>query len=157
MYFMKNLFYFSLLLIFVSSCNQQSSEEILAEIAAENETTILEFIEDNNLTAQRTDNGLYYVITDPGGEAKPDINSTVEVVYKGYFVDDVVFDQTPAGTTSVFPLTNVIEGWQQGIPLFGKGGTGIIMLPSALAYGTRGQGSIAPNEVIIFDINLIDF
>lgn len=156
--FMKNLLYLSLLILSISitSCSK-STDEILSEIAAENEQTILDYLSDNNLTAEKTASGLYYIIDVPGGNERPTLASTVEVIYRGYFVDGVAFDATPQGDSSVFPLSNVIAGWQEGIPLFGKGGSGVLLIPSALGYGTNGQGSIAPNEVLIFDINLIDF
>ena len=158
MHFMKNLFYIGLLLftITISSCSK-SSDEILSEIAAENEQTILDYLSDNNLTAEKTASGLHYIIDVQGGAERPTLSSTVEVIYRGYFVDGVEFDATPQGDSSVFPLANVIAGWQEGIQLFGKGGSGVLLIPSALGYGTTGQGSIAPNEVLIFDINLIDF
>ncbi len=155
---MKNLFYVTLLLltISISSCSK-SNDEILSEIAEENEQTILDYLSDNNLTAEKTASGLHYIVNVQGGPERPTLTSTVEVIYRGYFVDGVEFDATPIGDSSVFPLGNVIQGWQEGIQLFGKGGSGVLLIPSALGYGTTGQGSIGPNEVLIFDIDLIDF
>jgi FKBP-type peptidyl-prolyl cis-trans isomerase FkpA len=97
--------------------------------------------------------GLFYVIDLPGTGENPTINSKVTVTYKGYTSDDKVFD----GTTSTFPLSNVIKGWQQGIPLFKKGGKGKLLIPSKLAYGIQGSGNIKPRQPIIFDVELIDF
>jgi len=52
----------------------------------------------------------------------------------------------------------VIPGWQQAIPLLKKGGKGTFIIPSGLAYGPRGAGgTIKPNSVLIFDVELIDF
>jgi len=152
---MKNLYILSLICVIMTviSCKDNSAEEV----AAENEQTILDYLSDNNLSAEKTPSGLYYIINNPGSNERPTLSSTVEVIYKGYFVDGEEFDATASGTTSVFPLTNVIAGWREGIPLFGKGGTGVLLIPSSLGYGTSGSGSIAPNEVILFDINLIDF
>jgi FKBP-type peptidyl-prolyl cis-trans isomerase FkpA len=41
--------------------------------------------------------------------------------------------------------------------LLKKGGKGTFLLPSALGYGPGGSGSIPPNTVLIFDIELVDF
>jgi FKBP-type peptidyl-prolyl cis-trans isomerase len=43
--------------------------------------------------------------------------------------------------------------------LFKKGGKGKLLIPSKLAYGRLGSqdGVIRPNQVVIFDIELIDF
>jgi FKBP-type peptidyl-prolyl cis-trans isomerase FkpA len=67
----------------------------------------------------------------------------------------VVFDESGSDGI-VFPLNGVIEGWTEGIPYFKEGGSGKLLVPSALAYGRQGSGSIAPNTVLIFDVELID-
>ena len=97
--------------------------------------------------------GLYYLIETPGNGSHPSLSAQVSVNYKGYFSDDTVFD----GSTSTFPLQNVIAGWQLGIPLLKKGGRGKLFIPARLAYGSKGSGKIPPNKVTIFDVELIDF
>jgi FKBP-type peptidyl-prolyl cis-trans isomerase FkpA len=69
--------------------------------------------------------------------------------------DGSVFDQSNSAGVS-FNLTSVIQGWQEGIPYFKKGGKGKLLIPSALGYGTQGTSGISPNSVLIFDINLLD-
>lgn len=114
------------------------------------------YLADNGLTAQSTDSGLYYIIDNAGSSDKPNINSMVTVRYTGKLLDGTVFDNG-GGQAVSFPLANVIEGWQEGIPLFGAGGSGTLFIPSGLAYGTTGSRSIAPNTVLIFDIDLVSF
>ena len=58
---------------------------------------------------------------------------------------------------TILSLANVISGWQLGIPEFKKEGKGTLLIPSALAYGSSGRGSIPPNTVLAFDIELLDF
>ena len=119
------------------------------------EQIILDYIEDNSLDATATGSGLYVVIDEPGTGTQPNTNSDVTVAYRGYFTDGVTFDQSDAqGIT--FNLQQVIDGWTEGIPHFKEGGSGMLLIPSALGYGTRGQGSIPPNTVILFDVTLID-
>ena len=43
-----------------------------------------------------------------------------------------------------------------GIPLFGVGGKGTILIPSGLAYGTAGNTAIPPNYPIAFDVELVE-
>jgi FKBP-type peptidyl-prolyl cis-trans isomerase FkpA len=50
----------------------------------------------------------------------------------------------------------VIRGWQLGIPEFKTGGFGKLIIPSSLAYGPSGSGSIPPNAVLVFDVELIE-
>jgi len=138
-----------LLLTFIfSSCKKKQPQ---SEI---DENIIKEYNSNNNLTAQSTSTGLYYTVDNFGTGVTPNITSTVTVAYKGYLTDGNVFDESTA-TGFKTPLTNVIKGWQEGIPLFKEGGKGTLLIPSALGYGTQGSGEIPKNAVIIFDIHLI--
>ncbi len=112
---------------------------------------IEDYLSEHNLTAESTASGLYYIIDNPGSGTQPTINSEVTVRYTGKFLSGTVFD---SGTAS-FPLSNVIKGWQEGIPLYKTGGTGTLIVPSGLAYGPNGSGSIPGNTVLLFDIYLI--
>jgi len=114
---------------------------------------IKKYIADHNLTATAEPNGLYYVPIIVGSGPYPTINSTVTVTYKGYTTDGTVFDQR----TTSFALSQVIAGWQEGIPLMQAGGKCTLLIPSALGYGAASAGSIPPNSVLIFDIQLISF
>lgn len=116
---------------------------------------IEEYVAAQGLTTEVDPSGLYYSIETPGTGAHPTLANRVEVRYKGYFLDGTVFDQTTGSKTVVFPLAGLILGWQIAIPLLKEGGKGIFIHPSALAYGSRGQGSIGPNEVLVFEIELV--
>ena len=119
------------------------------------EEVILQYISDNNLNAEATGSGLYYVVNTNGNGNAPDITSTVTVDYKGTLIDGTIFDESgPNGVT--FPLANVIQGWQEGIPLFSEGGSGILIIPSALGYGNQAIGNIPRNSVLVFEVTLLD-
>jgi len=98
---------------------------------------------------------LYYVVNNIGNGDIPDINSIVTVAYKGTLTDGTIFDQSGSGGAT-FPLSNVIQGWQEGIPLFSEGGSGILLIPSALGYGGQAVGSIPANSVLIFEVTLLN-
>jgi len=132
-------------MMFLGSCNKQDETD---------EQLILDYLADNNLNAERTDDGLYYIIENPGSSEKPNVNSTVNVDYLGYLLDGTEFD---SGNDVEFALWSVIDGWTLGIPLFGKGGSGTLLIPSSLGYGNNQAGGIPPNSVLVFDITLNDF
>tara|TARA_B110001454_G_scaffold217827_1_gene244099 strand:- start:2762 stop:3607 length:846 start_codon:yes stop_codon:yes gene_type:complete len=127
---------------------------IYADYEAENEATILKYIEDNNLNATKTDSGLYYVINNEGTGTRPTSSSNVTVAYKGYFLDGNVFDQSNSDGIS-FGLNQVITGWKEGMQLFKEGGDGILLIPYTLGYGINGSRSIPGGSVLIFDVKLI--
>lgn len=144
---------FTLLLTFsllAWGCQKEDQNEIDRNI-------ILQYLADNNLTAVEDPSGLFYIIEVPGGEAKPVLANEVTVRYKGYLPDGTVFDQTSGTNTITFPLRNVIVGWQLGIPKLGRGGSGVLLIPSRLGYGDRRTGSIPANSVLIFEVDLVNF
>jgi peptidylprolyl isomerase len=53
------------------------------------------------------------------------------------------------------PLSNLIIGWQQGIPGMKIGGRRLFVIPPALAYGAQGAGNIPPNETLVFVVDLL--
>lgn len=140
---------FAVILSF-SSCKKKSSN---FQATVDHEQ-IAKYVAANNLQGQYTSSGIYYVIETPGSSSHPTISSTVTVNYKGTLLDGTVFDQE---SNVSFPLSNVIKGWQQGIPLIGSGGQILLIIPSGLGYGSSQQGSIPPNSVLIFNVTLKSF
>lgn len=138
------------------SCNDddpQVDREAQREIDDE---LIREYIGQNMLDAQSTSSGLYYIIEEPGGDEKPTLQNEIAIIYTGRLLNGSEFDSSN-GQVVQFPLANLIEGWQEGIPLFGKGGRGVLIVPSHLGYGSRPVGPIPANSVLEFDIQLVDF
>jgi peptidylprolyl isomerase len=51
----------------------------------------------------------------------------------------------------------VIQGWDQGVAGMRVGGRRTLTIPPHLGYGSRGAGgAIAPNETLIFTVDLLD-
>lgn len=141
---------FSVLILVSLGCKKNKLSR-----AEKDDITIRAYIDDHNLTAVPTGSGLYIVTSNEGNGSACTSASTVTVAYKGYFDNGEVFDQSSASGVT-FPLQNVIAGWKEGIPYFKEGGNGMLLIPSGLAYGPSGSGSIPGNTVLIFDVNLID-
>jgi len=138
---------------FLISCGGDESTE---DVALANQMEIEQYLVDNGLTSEVTASGLHFIITREGNGSSADINNEVTVDYHGYFPNGEVFDSSvDRGTPSTFPLSGVILGWQEGIPKISVGGAGTLLIPSHLAYGSAGRGSIPGNAVLIFDVELI--
>lgn len=153
---MKNLLFLLISLLLISSCEKK------ADCPADNQPQldkeiIQKYIADNSLVDVIEDeSGIFYKITKVGNGYQPGPSSTVTVKYKGYKTDGAVFDET-GNAPATFPLSNLIQGWQIGIPKLKPDGKGLFLIPSALAYGCSGQGSIPANAVLIFEIELVTF
>jgi FKBP-type peptidyl-prolyl cis-trans isomerase FkpA len=149
-FFGRSFLLLSVILITNASCKKNVISQETAD-----DNIIKKYISDNGLSATATGSGLYYVITTEGKGVQPNSNSDVIVTYKGYLTNGTVFDQSKAGGFAT-NLTNVIKGWQEGLPFFKKGGKGKLLIPSALGYGSTAQSGIPANSVLIFDIELVD-
>lgn len=144
---MKKLFSLLFLTAALFSCKKEDQDKIDQDI-------ITKYIADQNLDAKATGSGLYYVIEEEGTGRHPESNSYVKVAYKGYLTDGTVFDQSSAAGIK-FKLTQVIEGWTEGIPLFKVGEKGKLIIPSKLGYGDQSTSGIPANSVLVFDIELL--
>ncbi len=135
-----------------------------AQAAALEQVTKDDVLLKNHLTklgiadkAKRTDSGIYYTMEKEGKGENPTVASTVEVHYHGTLLDGTVFDSSvDRGETTEFPLSRVVKGWQEAIPLLKPGGKGTFYIPSGLCYGPnpRPGGKIPPNAVLVFDVEL---
>lgn len=148
---MKNSTLVVLIFTLFFACNKSEDQ---VDYKQKNDDDILAYIEKNNLNAQKSDSGLYYVIDEHGTGEQPTASSNVTVAYKGYFLDGKTFDQSDAKGIS-FGLHQVIKGWTEGIAYFKEGGKGKLLIPSHLGYGPQGRPGIPGGAVLIFDIHLI--
>ncbi len=122
-----------------------------ARQAVVDDSLINVYLVKNKINAIKDPSGLYYQITTPGAGVAPSVNSTITAGYTGTTLDGKVFDQNPSAT---FLLSNLILGWQYGVPLIKTGGTIVLYLPSALGYSNSVQGVLPANSVLIFNISL---
>ncbi len=99
-----------------------------------------------------TASGLQYTIVAPGADYKIAPQDTVWVNYKGTLLDGTVFDENDS---TMFVANRVIKGWTEGLGLLGEGGKATLYIPADLAYGERGNRSIAPNSTLIFDVEVL--
>lgn len=158
----KVLIYVTIVTGLLSSCQNDVEEPHDPVEQFEIDTEIIEnYIADNNIEATNViydgnETGIYVSITDSSySDEYPTINSTVEVKYRGYYVDGTVFDES-IDESITFGLSNVIVGWRIGFTAIAKGDKATILIPSLYGYGSGGRGAIPPNTVLIFDVELID-
>jgi FKBP-type peptidyl-prolyl cis-trans isomerase FklB len=101
--------------------------------------------------------GLQYEVLTEGEGAKPSRDDSVRTHYHGTLVDGSVFDSSyERGQPAEFPVGGVIAGWTEALQLMGTGSKWRLYVPSELAYGAQGVGSIPPHSVLVFDVELLD-
>ncbi|MEP7323587.1 MAG: FKBP-type peptidyl-prolyl cis-trans isomerase [Saprospiraceae bacterium] len=152
------LLFFSFFILIISNGCLKNEDPIPIDPRPQSvidDSLIQNYLVKNSLTAIKHSSGLYYIIKTEGTGINPSLSNQVTVHYKGYLLTGSQFDGTTT-TPVTFRLGGLIQGWQIGIPLIKKGGDIKLLLPSDLAYGQTGSGSIGPNQVLIFDIQLVN-
>jgi FKBP-type peptidyl-prolyl cis-trans isomerase FkpA len=136
-----------------------STPEVQAQFKKD-DAVLQDYIKKNNLTMQKTPSGIYYQVLKPGTGPKPTSGQTVSVNYSGTLLSGKEFDSSAkAGKPIDFPIGQgqVIPGWDEGIALLNKGSRAILLIPSPLAYGTRGAGADIPaDSPLKFEVELVD-
>lgn len=102
--------------------------------------------------------GIQYKIITQGTGVKPQVEDTIVAHYKGTTLDGNVFDESyTRGEPIVYPLNQLVAGWQQTVVLMPVGSKWQLFIPSEYAYGERGSGSAIPGgATLIFEMELLD-
>ncbi|MBS7663957.1 FKBP-type peptidyl-prolyl cis-trans isomerase [Pseudomonas lalucatii] len=101
--------------------------------------------------------GLQYEVLSSGEGATPTREDTIRAHYHGTLIDGSVFDSSyERGQPAEFPVGGVIAGWTEALQLMSAGSKWRLYVPSELAYGAQGVGSIPPHSTLIFDVELLD-
>lgn len=139
---------------------QQKAQARMAEAGKQNEVTGTTFLAENAKKEgiQVTQSGLQYRVVKKGTGATPTAEDTVRCHYEGTLINGTVFDSSyKRGEPAAFPVSGVISGWTEALQLMKVGGKWELFIPAKLAYGERGSPPrIAPNEVLLFTIELLD-
>ncbi|MBK6622576.1 MAG: FKBP-type peptidyl-prolyl cis-trans isomerase [Saprospirales bacterium] len=138
------------ILFLLPSCTKDPQQRLEDDI-----DKIKEYLEEHNLNATSTASGLHIIMEVEGTGGHPTISDEVTVHYKGYFLDEEVFDETGAQpATFPWPTSSRVGRRDSS---FQKGGKGTLFIPSALGYGQYPPPGIPKNAVLIFDVELVDF
>jgi FKBP-type peptidyl-prolyl cis-trans isomerase FklB len=111
----------------------------------------------NNEGVTELPNGIQYQVLKDGNGPKPQANSKVKAHYRGALLDGKEFDSSfKRNQPFTAPLTSLIKGWQQVVPLMPVGSMWRLWIPSDLAYGDYGTGGIPGGATLVFDIELLE-
>jgi len=104
-----------------------------------------------------TKSGLQYEVLTKGKGKQATPSDSVKVHYTGKLIDGTKFDSSyDRGAPATFGVGGVIPGFGEGLLLMKEGGKYRFTIPSNLAYGEQGPPSIGPNQVLIFEVQLIE-
>lgn len=140
-----------IMLLLVISCDEKDDTNY-------EELKINKFLQERAITTEPTASGLYYIELEPGTGFAPRLGDTAVVNYKGMFLDGRVFDYQLGTDTYevVIGVSGVIAGWHEGLSYMQPGAKAWLLIPSKLAYGPAGRGSIPGSTPLLFEINMIN-
>ena len=156
-----------------TSCAEDETERFFFDAEAQkvkDEEAIRKYFRDNDVDTTavvRTQSGLYYLEVSEGEGEEIQEGNTIEVHYIGRYTNNLIFDSSyNRGKSFVFDVQEssvengvskpgVIKGWVEGLQLMKVGGEGFLYVPSHLAYGPYGNGSVPPSAVLVFNIEVL--
>lgn len=138
---------------------QEAFRRRMVEKGKVNRAKAVKFLAENGAKkgVTTTRSGLQYEVLANGNGPKPKPDDVVSAHYRGTHLDGTVFDASdPASGPLEFPLSAVVPGWQEALPLMTVGSKWRLWIPPELAYGEEGfPPGIEPNELLVFEIELV--
>lgn len=104
-----------------------------------------------------TASGLQYAAVEAGSGPSPSAAASVRVDYIGSLEDGTIFDSSYArGEPAVFGVSQVIDGFAEGLRLMNEGATFKLRIPPELGYGAQAVGAIPANSTLLFEVTLVE-
>lgn len=172
-----------LLLVFIYSCKsdirktgvkdaQSNHEEISPEalgdlfayyhaspitLKEQDENALIEYISDKGYPVVRTQNGVFIHTLQVGTGSLIQNGQALEAHYVGKFLDGQTFQSSyDAGKPLSFRQGQMVSGWNEALLQMRVGDRAILFIPSHLAYGEQGRGSVIPaNANLIFEVEIL--
>jgi FKBP-type peptidyl-prolyl cis-trans isomerase FkpA len=137
--------------------NEQSMENAVTQLKTDS-AIIAAYLEKNHIKTQRTPQGVHL---DFKKVNKNGINlikgDSVKVNYILRLLDGTEIENSKGHPfTLALGYGQVIPGWEEALLHMKKGETAVVYIPSPLAYGERGNRGIAPNSILVFEIEVLD-
>jgi len=157
---------------------ERIEKEKKAEIAKKFPTIAAKYAELRK-KAKKLKSGLEILFLEQGNGEQPKTGELVNVNYQGFFTSGEMFDSNiiekakefglydpdsrrakhPKGYAPIqmpySPDAQMIAGFKEGIQKMKVGDKAVLFIPSHLAYGERGGGTIPPNADLIFELEIL--
>jgi len=137
----------------------QRMQKKMLELAKENMERAKAHLETNKKKdgVQTTKTGLQYEVLKTGNGKTPTLTDTVVVHYEGKLLNGIVFDSSIARNQPMtHPVSKFVPGWTEALQRMKVGDKWLVTIPPSLGYGEEGFQSIGPNELLIFELELLD-
>lgn len=136
---------------------RQSAELAKAARADTNQQAGADFLASNKAKqgVVTLPSGVQYKVVKAGTGKQPADTSSVTVRYQGMLIDGTGFDKVDDKTPSPLRVAGFVPGLKEAIKLMPVGSKWQVVIPPQLGYGEKGSRVVAPNAVLIYDIEII--
>jgi cyclophilin family peptidyl-prolyl cis-trans isomerase len=107
----------------------------------------------------QTASGLVYVVSNFGDTTHVQKGDKISMHYIGMLFNNDKFDSSRDRNTPfdiMFKEQSLIQGFQEGLSIVGKGGVVTLYIPYFLGYGQKGVSIIPPYSDLIFELEILD-
>lgn len=149
----KTLLILSLFLAVFTSCKKDKTDDTAGQ-TAKDETAIQAYLKANSsIHATKDARGVYYQVITEGTGKGVTASSIISVNYVGKLLNGTQFDSRTGYAADM--QGGIIAGWKYGLLHASAGSRILLIIPSALAYGSSPTGAIPANSVLVFTIDVL--
>lgn len=107
---------------------------------------------------QTLSSGIQYRVIENGTGAKPTVNSSVAIHFRGSLANGQEFASTYQGNEPVTMKVSEapLPGLRQVLPMMSQGSRWEVFMPSDQAYGDNPRSPIGPGQAVVFDVKLVE-
>lgn len=126
------------------------------------ENAIARYITFSKVSWIASEKGIYYRIIKPSQHEKLNYNDPIKLVYKGYFLNALVFDNyadiNPFFEHKVGTQNQLIKGMEIALNFMSYGSEAEFIFPSALAFGIKGSstGIVPGYKPVLYKVKILD-
>ena len=134
-------------------------QQAMAVLASENQAKGDSYLASNKTKdgVATADSGLQYEVLREGKGVQATTSDVVKVHYAGTLINGTTFDSSYARNEPAnFRVAGVIPGLSEGLQLMKEGAKYRFVIPAVLAYGEQGPGPIGSNQVLVFEVELLE-
>jgi len=138
--------------------NREMQEAFIEKAKNSEDSLLNKYLADNKITVKPTESGIYIVVKEKGKGQKVKAGDNIEVKYKGMFTNGQVFDsseRSPEPIIFAIGVQRVIPAWDEALVGLNAGTKILLVSPSKMAYGPRGNQGIPPYAPLVFEVEVV--
>lgn len=132
----------------------------MANLKAQSEKDLANYLRENNITVQPKPSGLYFVSRKECADMMAVPGFTARIKFNAYYLDGSVLGSSDSLGVDYYEVPvgqgKVLRGLEEGISYMAKGEQATLVIPYTLAYGESGYGAIPPYTNLVFDVEVVD-